>query len=130
MSPHLLPVFSSSRCILGSVISNRLKVTAAAVLHSRLSHSLWAKGDFPELWRHHSHYSPDKPRQSCAKTCFTAVALSFHLLPLCTVSEPRTNTVRHSLSHISRTALSYSVAVKEGAEPIAVEAGSRYTALN
>ena len=40
MSPHLFPcLFSSSRCILLSVISNRLKVTAAA-LHRALSLSL------------------------------------------------------------------------------------------
>lgn len=41
--PHLCSLFSSSRCILLSVISNRLKVTAAkaaAALHNRLSLSI------------------------------------------------------------------------------------------
>lgn len=41
--PHLFSLFSSSRCILLSVISNRLKVTAAkaaVALHNRLSLSI------------------------------------------------------------------------------------------
>lgn len=161
MSPHLFPcLFSSSRCILLSVISNRLKVTAAALhrsltlSHSRslsLSLSLFLTHTHTHIFTHTDTHTlvckaPSglkvlsqssgvttavKLPISPAKVALSHVSqqspsfLSLFLAPftLPSVHQPLTDTIRHTLSHTLRTdtALSYSVAVKEGAEPIAAE---------